>query len=90
MDGLDLEEESLKGHLFTDQHNRGANSEDYNRTTNPVSVMNSAISTIQPSMANTMGHPSATGGTRQQLVVTHKLSQFTSFIGDNWKRFITK
>jgi len=90
LDGLDLEEGNLKRNLFTDQHNRGFNSEDYNRTTNPVSVRNSAIFTIQASMDNTMGYPSAIGGTRQQLVVTHKLPQFTSFIGDNWKRFITK
>ncbi len=90
MDGRDLEEESLRRHLFTDQHNRGANYEDYNRTNNPVIVMNSAILTIQPSMDNTMGYLSAVGECRQQLVVTRKLPQFTSFIGDNWKRFITK
>ncbi len=90
LDGRDLEEESLKGHLFKDQHNRGADSEDYNRTNNPVSVMNSAIFTIQPSMDNTMGYPSAVGESRQKLVVTRKLPQFTSFLGDNWRKFIIK
>ena len=68
LDGLGLEEENLRRNLFTDQHNRGADSADYNRTNNPVSLMNSTISTIQPSMTNTMGHPSAIGGTRQRLV----------------------
>ncbi len=65
LDGLGLEEGNLRRHPFTDQHNRGANSGDYNRKNNPVSLMNSVISTIQPSMKNTMGHPSAIGGTRQ-------------------------
>jgi hypothetical protein len=90
LDGLGLEEENLRRNLFTDQHNRGADSADYNRTNNPVSLMNSAISTIQPSMTNTMGYPSAVGESRQQLVVTHKLPQFTSFLGDNWRKFIIK
>ena len=45
LDGLGLEEGNLRRNLFTDQHNRGFNSEDYNRTTNPVSVRNSAIFT---------------------------------------------
>ncbi len=90
LDGLGLEEGSLRRNLFTDQHNRGSNSEDYNRTTNPVSVRNSAIFTIQPSMDNTMVYPSAVGESRQQLVVTRKVPQFTSFLGDNWRKFIIK
>ncbi len=45
---------------------------------------------IQPSMTNTMGYLSAVGESRQQLVVTRKLPQFTSFLGDNWRKFIIK